>query len=615
MCDVILWCLYLFYAGVAITLTAASSVFFAELFWTPGSMLQAEDRVHRIGQLSPVHITYFLGRGTVDEVLWPLLQKKMKTLGELFEGERNVELVSELEGGDHDGGEGCDGDGDDEDYTHTGRSSSSSGDLSGGEAGTGTGAGARRVDGRVGDLVEAISLEEEQKLYRREAEGGAEDEGDEEVDSRGTDASNSNSKMNLPCVGPGGTVAGEGKVSSLSSREDQDQDHDREQDIFEYDGLAQAMLCAPTAAARDGGGGGGGGGDHRAYVLIEEEEEVGKEGLRLRPLQPLHHRRPHTCSPSAEIVDLVDVDDDDEGGVMVPVRRKRRRKGGSEEKQQTYICIDLEGNDDNEDHKKDVGYAEGEGTVLKRHSSPHNLLLPPPHVEVEEVGDTADGVVVMVMEEGSAAQRKIARPPSPLSPLRMQHPAPATASHASWMQSSAESPLSFLLPSASPPSLTSAAASPSSSSLTSAAASSLPPPPPSTSSSSLPVVATSSLVTRDLPEKVATAMAVAGSVKRRRACSEDSSPSQEQKQEQGQGCVGAQHEQFPVFLEPVVPLMGMDMEMDMERGEEGMEMQVVSPVDVTTGRSRGAAEEEDCDLINKLIMQSSASAVAGVTKP
>ncbi|XP_033099293.1 SWI/SNF-related matrix-associated actin-dependent regulator of chromatin subfamily A-like protein 1 [Anneissia japonica] len=68
-------------ANSGLTLTAASLVIFAELFWNPGILMQAEDRVHRIGQKECVMIRYLVAKNTADDYIWPLIQEKLKVLG------------------------------------------------------------------------------------------------------------------------------------------------------------------------------------------------------------------------------------------------------------------------------------------------------------------------------------------------------------------------------------------------------------------------------------------------------------------------------------------------------------------------------------------------------
>ncbi len=74
-------------ASVGITLTAASTVIFAELHWTPALMIQAEDRAHRVGQKDSVNCHYLIGEGTLDEMLYVFLEKKVLNVSSFIDGQ------------------------------------------------------------------------------------------------------------------------------------------------------------------------------------------------------------------------------------------------------------------------------------------------------------------------------------------------------------------------------------------------------------------------------------------------------------------------------------------------------------------------------------------------
>ncbi|XP_017390434.1 SWI/SNF-related matrix-associated actin-dependent regulator of chromatin subfamily A-like protein 1 [Cebus imitator] len=82
-------------ANMGLTFSSADLVVFAELFWNPGVLIQAEDRVHRIGQISSVGIHYLVAKGTADDYLWPLIQEKIKVLGEAGLSETNFSEMTE----------------------------------------------------------------------------------------------------------------------------------------------------------------------------------------------------------------------------------------------------------------------------------------------------------------------------------------------------------------------------------------------------------------------------------------------------------------------------------------------------------------------------------------
>ena len=68
-----------------LNLQVAQHLAFAEYIWTPGDHLQAEDRIHRIGQKGCASIYYLVAEDTIEEYLEDVLAGKRKILDGMFD--------------------------------------------------------------------------------------------------------------------------------------------------------------------------------------------------------------------------------------------------------------------------------------------------------------------------------------------------------------------------------------------------------------------------------------------------------------------------------------------------------------------------------------------------
>lgn len=71
-------------AGMAITLTAASTLFFAETSWVPGDNDQVIGRIRRHGQTEQVHVKFLVIKGSLDETILRRAYEKKQGLNEVL---------------------------------------------------------------------------------------------------------------------------------------------------------------------------------------------------------------------------------------------------------------------------------------------------------------------------------------------------------------------------------------------------------------------------------------------------------------------------------------------------------------------------------------------------
>src|SRR5699024_6480059 len=84
--------------GTGLNLTGADTVILYDLWWNPAVEQQAADRAHRIGQKKTVEVLKLIARGTIEEKIHELQQKKQSLFDQVIQpGEEMLSSWSEEE--------------------------------------------------------------------------------------------------------------------------------------------------------------------------------------------------------------------------------------------------------------------------------------------------------------------------------------------------------------------------------------------------------------------------------------------------------------------------------------------------------------------------------------
>ncbi|MBQ8234242.1 MAG: SWF/SNF helicase family protein [Bacilli bacterium] len=82
--------------GTGLNLTGADTVIHLDIWWNPAVENQATDRAHRIGQKNTVNVIKIVTKGTIEEKILEL-QNKKKVLSENLINGMETEILSKLE--------------------------------------------------------------------------------------------------------------------------------------------------------------------------------------------------------------------------------------------------------------------------------------------------------------------------------------------------------------------------------------------------------------------------------------------------------------------------------------------------------------------------------------
>lgn len=83
--------------GTGLNLSSADVVIHLDLWWNPQAENQATDRAHRIGQTHTVEVIHLITKGTIEEKILELQNKKKLLSDKLIDGEtRDKNIISEL---------------------------------------------------------------------------------------------------------------------------------------------------------------------------------------------------------------------------------------------------------------------------------------------------------------------------------------------------------------------------------------------------------------------------------------------------------------------------------------------------------------------------------------